>query len=54
MRTYPINLSNLPLATAQDVFDQAVDHLLEQGEKCLQNNWPVYRNKEGLACAAAS
>jgi hypothetical protein len=46
-----ITLSNLPEATAQDVFDQVATHLLEQNEKCLKGDNCRYRYRQ-LACAA--
>ena len=37
-----ITLATLPTATAQEVFDQVVNHLRQQGEKSL--------NKNGVCC----
>lgn len=54
----PITLKTLPLATAQEVFDQVAQHLLTQNRKSLkQDNATVtakcsYRGDGGLKCAA--
>lgn len=48
-----ITLATLADATAQEVFDQVVTHLLTQNKKSQNSvNNCLYRNGEGLACAA--
>lgn len=53
-----ITLATLPHATAQEVFDQVRDHLLQQNEKSekflLDNNSPTcaYRGDDNRMCAA--
>lgn len=51
-----ITLETLPQATAQEVFDQVVTHLLTQKEKCGSVNIGgkecLYVNEAGLHCAA--
>jgi hypothetical protein len=49
-----ITLATLEQATAQEVFDQVAEHLLKQGKRCQDsdNKFCVYRNDEGLKCAA--
>lgn len=49
-----ITLATLPQATAQEVFDQVVVHLITQGVQSLDRNdfSCVYRNPTGLKCAA--
>lgn len=51
-----ITLKTLPQATAQEVFDQVVNHLLTQNQACMSycNNVYTcsYKNDEGLKCAA--
>lgn len=48
-----ITLSTLPQATAQEVFDQAAKHMLNQNRKSLSaaNNC-AYRGLDGLKCPA--
>ena len=48
-----ITLKNLHEATAQEVFDQVKNHLINQGEQSLNSGGLcVYRNANGLSCAA--
>ena len=49
-----ITLKTLPQATAQEVFDQVVTHLLTQMKqsKSSPNGICAYRGKNGLKCAA--
>lgn len=49
-----ITLATLETATTQEVFDQAVRHLLTQMAKSQSGSlgYCVYRNSEGLKCAA--
>lgn len=46
-----ITLATLKDATAQEVFDQIVDHLRNQGCKSIADNRCLYRNGQ-LKCAA--
>ena len=49
-----VTLKNLNEATAQQVFDQAVDHLRKQGVQCAEvDGTCLYRNGE-LKCAAGA
>lgn len=50
-----ITLKTLPQATAQEVFDQVVLHLLAQGERSVgdvNGSRCLYRGSNGLKCAA--
>lgn len=47
-----ITLKTLPQATAQEVFDQAANHLLTQNEKSMHGPGCEYKNLKGLKCAA--
>lgn len=48
-----VTLKTLPKTTAQEVFDQVVSHLRNQGKQCKSNDdGCVYRNDKGLKCAA--
>lgn len=47
-----ITLATLPKATAQEVFDQVVVHLITQGRPSKEGGFCTYLNKEGLKCAA--
>ena len=50
-----ITLSTLPDATAQEVFDQMLDHLRKQGKKSEIHGYYLYRceiNGEVLRCPA--
>lgn len=48
-----ITLKTLPDATAQQVFDQVVTHLREQGQRSLGSGGDCsYRGNFGLMCAA--
>lgn len=47
-----ITLKTLPDATAQEVFDQVVTHLLTQGRPSAQGGHCLYRSENGLKCAA--
>lgn len=48
-----ITLKNLHEATAQEVFDQVKNHLINQGEQSLNSGGLcLYRNANGLSCAA--
>ena len=51
-----ITLKTLPQATAQEVFDQVVKHLLTQNQACMSYHHNVYtcsyKNEQGLKCAA--
>lgn len=52
-----ISLSNIHLATEQQVFDQVAKHLLTQAERCTTNEINIekskcrYRNYKGHKCA---
>lgn len=46
-----ITLATLPQATEREVFEQVKAHLLTQNE-VSKDVYCVYRNKEGLKCAA--
>lgn len=50
-----ITLATLKDATEQEVFDQAVNHLLTQNEKSMSDYYEgvcAYRGEDGLKCAA--
>lgn len=48
-----ITIKTLDQHSAQEVFDQAVNHLLTQNKQCKKDFFTcVYRNKEGLKCVA--
>ena len=48
-----ITLATLKDATAQQVFDQVVAHMIKQGERSIQNgSMCLYRGPNGLKCAA--
>lgn len=47
-----ITLKTLAQATEQEVFDQVVQHLREQGVQSKNENGCVYRGEGGLMCAA--
>lgn len=47
-----ITLKTLPQATAQEVFNQVVNHLRAQGCKSMHAGLCVYRAEGGLKCAA--
>src|SRR4051794_27079955 len=47
-----ITLKTLPKASAQEVFDHVVNHLLTQGERSQEEGKCVYLNPHGLRCAA--
>ncbi len=47
-----ITLKTLPNATAQQVFDQVVDHLRSQNEKSRRSSCCAYKNNDDLKCAA--
>lgn len=47
-----ITLRTLVLSTAQQVFDQVVAHLINQGERSILDSCCVYNNREDLKCAA--
>ena len=48
-----ITLSTLPQATAQEVFNQVVDHLLTQNQKSYTSHGGcLYRGPDNLKCAA--
>lgn len=47
-----ITLKTLPLATAQQVFEQIASHLLTQNKKSMDNVYCSYLNPKGLKCAA--
>ena len=48
-----ITLKTLPEATAQQVFDQAAEHLLKQNKRSsAPGGGCMYRNENGLKCAA--
>lgn len=51
-----ITLSNLPDASAQEVFDQVCEHMLTQKKKCQNDKGTcLYRNGiEGMKCAAGA
>ncbi len=52
MEKVKITLKTLPEATAQEVFDQVVDHLMNQNKESMNNFMCRYRNSDGLKCAA--
>lgn len=47
-----ITLKTLAQATEQEVFDQVVQHLREQGVQSKNENGCAYRGEGGLMCAA--
>lgn len=48
-----ITLATLKDATAQQVFDQVVTHMIKQGERSIANgSMCLYRGPNGLMCAA--
>lgn len=47
-----ITLATLPNATPQEVFDQAVRHILTQNAKASDGCICFYRSPKGLKCAA--
>ena len=50
-----ITLATLHQASAQEVFDQVVKHMIQQGEKSMDDDGCLYRYKDGdkaLKCAA--
>lgn len=47
-----ITLKTLAQATEQEVFDQVVQHLREQGVQSRSENGCAYRGEGGLMCAA--
>lgn len=47
-----ITLKTLPQATAQEVFDQVKNHLLSQKAQSKMDDMCLYRNPNGLKCAA--
>lgn len=47
-----ITLKTLPTASAQEVFDQVVMHLLTQMKESLTNGCCAYRGEHGRTCAA--
>ena len=47
-----ITLKTLAIATEQEVFDQVVQHLREQGVQSKNENGCAYRGESGLMCAA--
>ena len=49
-----ITLSTLKDATAQQVFDQVVTHMIKQGERSIRHGSKMclYRGDKGLMCAA--
>jgi len=47
-----ITLKTLPKATAQEVFNQAVTHLLTQNKKSKEGLSCMYLSESGLKCAA--
>ena len=47
-----ITLKTLAQATEQEVFDQVVQHLREQGVQSKNENGCAYRGNGGLMCAA--
>jgi hypothetical protein len=52
-----VTLKTLAEATAQEVFDQVVKHLLEQGKRSFKldvdgDEFCLYRGSKGLKCAA--
>lgn len=47
-----ITLKTLPQATAQQVYDQIKAHLLTQNSKSQGGNKCLYRDPNGLKCAA--
>ena len=47
-----ITLKTLAEATEQQVFDQAVNHLLTQNARAMNGGSCMYRNQAGLKCAA--
>lgn len=49
-----VTLKTLPIASAQQVFDQVASHLLTQMKKStwMDGRACAYRNKDGLKCAA--
>lgn len=51
-----VTLGNLHEATAQQVFDQVLNHLREQGKqsRCEITKGCVYRSDAGLKCAAGA
>ncbi len=47
-----ITLKTLPLATAQEVFEQVANHLLTQNQQSSLNSNCLYRGADNLKCAA--
>lgn len=47
-----ITLKTLAKATKQQVFNQAVNHLLTQNARSMNGGSCMYRNQAGLKCAA--
>lgn len=47
-----ITLKTLPHATAQEVFDQVKNHLLQQNEKAYSNDTGCVYRSNNLKCAA--
>lgn len=47
-----ITLKTLNTATEQEVFDQVTHHLLTQNQRSTDHLSPLYRNSDGLKCAA--
>ena len=47
-----ITLKTLPQATAQQVFDQVANHLLNQGKKSMIESTCRLRGEKNLMCAA--
>lgn len=50
--TTSVSISNLSSVLAQDVVDQVVGHLLIQNTRSSSKDGCVYRNENGLRCAA--
>lgn len=47
-----VTLKTLAAASAQEVYDQIVNHLRKQGEKSFEDEICQYRTSTGLKCAA--
>ena len=46
-----ITLKNIDVASLQDIFDQAVNHLLTQMKPSRNDDICLYRSDDGLKCA---
>ncbi len=53
---WTVTLATLPTASAQEVYEQAAEHLLKQNDRSLDDRGIgcAYRGRGGLACAAGA